>query len=132
MPKYAVISSKTLFDPVLNPAGRIDVPYGISLAAIEQGRIDLLKECFTTLFSRKQAADEWYKGLKKCKTWEEAEDHLLSAYLYRRVVDKTKLPDKFREGMKQLLRRMLADNLQLLMEDKRSIELQIEDIKKML
>jgi len=128
--KFAVVSSTTLFDPTINPGMRFDAAFGISLAAIEQGRIDLLRECFDDLFSETSRL-KWWTNFRKCKTWDEAEKHLLWAY-GREQIDRAKLPVTFREGMRKLLQTLLTENLQKLETERTTLQGQIEQLQTML
>jgi hypothetical protein len=127
--KCATISSHTFFDPVLNPGRRMDASFGLSLAAIEQGRIDLLRQCFDDLFSRPAQARQWWTRFRQCQSWEEAEQHLLDAYGIKRT---TGLPHAFLEGMRALLRRMLTENLHELEAESSKIQRQVQKLKLLL
>ncbi len=125
------LSSATFFDPVLNPGYRLDEAFGLSLGAIEQGRIDMLRQCFDDLFSRPAQAREWWNSFRKCKTWDEAEDHLLCVYGIKRA-SKAQLPKVFRQGMSALLRSLLSDNLQQLKAESQTIQVRIQQLKTLL
>jgi hypothetical protein len=129
--KCGTISSATFFDPVLNPGYRLDASFGLSLGAIEQGRIDMLRQCFDDLFSRPAQAREWWNSFRKCKAWDEAEDHLLCVYGIKRA-SKAQLPMVFRQGMSALLRSLLSDNLQQLKAESQTIQVRIQQLKTLL
>jgi hypothetical protein len=129
--KCGVVSSATLFGPNLNPGHRIDASFGLSLGAIESGRIDVLRSCFDDLFTRPAYAKDWWCNFRKCKTWEEAEERLLQVYGITGIA-KEKLPQKFREGMAALLRELLTENLQELQAESQVTHSRIQQLKVLL
>jgi hypothetical protein len=129
--KCGTLSSSALFDPVLSPGFRLDASFGLSLGAIEQGRIDVLRQCFDDLFCRPSQAKEWWNNFRKCKTWAEAEDHLLWVYGIKRA-SKAQLPKAFRQGMCALLRSLLSNNLQQLEAESQTAQVQIQQLKAIL
>lgn len=129
--KCGAISSATFFDPGLNPGYRLDASLGLSLGAIEQGRIDMLRQCFDGLFSRPAQAREWWNDFRNCTTWDEAEDRLLWVYGIKRA-SKAKLPKVFRQGMSALLRSLLSDNLQQLKVESQTTQVRIQQLKTLL
>ena len=106
--KNVVISSSSIFNPILNPGKRLDAAFCMSLGAIEQGRLDLLRECFDGMFYRTQKRKEWWVSFRKATTFEEAEKILLHEYGVKPNRD---LPPKFKDGMRALLRQLLSETL---------------------
>ena len=118
------ISSTALFDPTINPGHRLDARYGLGLAAIEEGRLELLRELFDGLIkSLKQGA--WWERFRKAKSFQQAEETLLYNYGIKNVPN---LPGKFRKGMRVLLRQLLKEEIELL--SKRQAEM-VEQAKQL-
>lgn len=106
--KSVVISSSSLFSPILNPGKRLDAAFCMSLGAVEQGRLELLRECFDGMFYRTQKRKEWWASFRKATTFEEAEKILLHEYGVKPNKD---LPPKFKAGMRALLKQLLTETL---------------------
>jgi hypothetical protein len=129
--RSSVISSSTWFDKELNPSMRLDASHGISLAAIEQGNLDLLRQCFDYLFMRPCHARDWQHTFRKCKTRDEAANKLLAVYGIQSCA-KAKIPAKFRAGMFALLQRLLSHNIEQLKREAALIEQQVEQLNRLL
>jgi hypothetical protein len=125
--KHAIISSVTLFNSALNPGCRIDAAMGISLAALEQGNLDLLRSMFKHLFRSEAKGREWEANFKKVQTRQEAFDLVLEAFgvkttgngpdgikVLARLIA---LPPQFTEGLNRLVDRLLTERVEKLKEE---------------
>ena len=65
--RCGVVSSSVLFDRNLNPGLRLDASFGLCLGAIDQGRIDVLRACFKSLFTQERYGKVWAENFKRGK-----------------------------------------------------------------
>jgi len=122
--KCAVINARDFFDKGNNPSGRMDASYGIMLATVLSGNIDLIAEQFTDMFTSKSNYKNWCLALRKMTFIREIEEHIAHAFASRSSLK------KFSPNMRKVIHKVAIQLCRQQSEQAQQAQQEIEEIVK--